>query len=40
VRNPLRGESDAFHVAIGCAVLTGVSLGPGSLFDRPAGAGR
>jgi alkanesulfonate monooxygenase SsuD/methylene tetrahydromethanopterin reductase-like flavin-dependent oxidoreductase (luciferase family) len=37
VRNPVRGESDAFHIAIGCAVLTGVSLGLGSLLDPLVG---
>jgi hypothetical protein len=38
VRNPIRSETDAFYVACGGAVLTGVSVALGALLDPLVGA--
>jgi len=35
MRNPVRSEADAFHIAVGCAVLIAASLALGSLLDLP-----
>lgn len=37
MRNPIRNETDAFHLAVGGAALTGVSLALGALVNPPAG---
>jgi hypothetical protein len=37
VRNPVRSETDAFHIAIGCAALIAVALALGSLIDPLVG---
>ena len=37
MRDPVRTEADAFHIAVGCAVLIGASLALGSLFDPLVG---
>jgi hypothetical protein len=33
MRNPVRSEADAFHIAMGCAVLVAASFALGSLLD-------
>jgi hypothetical protein len=38
VRNPVRGEADAFYIAYGGAVLIGVSIAVGALVDPLVGA--
>lgn len=38
MRNPVRSETDAFYIALGCAALTGASLALGALVDPPVGA--
>jgi len=37
MRNPVRSEADAFHIAIGFAVLTAASIALGSLLDPLVG---
>jgi GABA permease len=37
VRNPVRNEADAFHIAVGSAALIAVSLAVGSLVDPLVG---
>jgi GABA permease len=37
MRNPVRSETDAFYIAVGCAVLIAVSLALGSLVDPLVG---
>jgi hypothetical protein len=37
MRDPVRSEADAFHIAVGCAVLIGASLALGSLLDPLVG---
>jgi len=37
MRDPVRSEADAFHIAVGCAVLIGASLAFGSLLDPLVG---
>jgi hypothetical protein len=37
MRNPVRSETDAFYIAVGCAVLIVVSLALGSLVDPLVG---
>jgi hypothetical protein len=37
MRDPVRSEADAFHIAVGCAVLIGASLALGSIFDPLVG---
>jgi alkanesulfonate monooxygenase SsuD/methylene tetrahydromethanopterin reductase-like flavin-dependent oxidoreductase (luciferase family) len=37
LRNPVRSETDAFHIAIGCAALFAVALALGSLVDPLVG---
>jgi hypothetical protein len=37
MRNPVRSETDAFHIAIGCAGLAAASLALGSLVDPLVG---
>jgi hypothetical protein len=37
MRNPVRSEADAFHIAGGCAALIAVSLAVGSLIDPLVG---
>ena len=38
MRVPVRGETDAFHIAVGCAVLLAAALALGSLLDPLVGA--
>ena len=38
MRNPVRSETDAFHIAVGCAALTAAALALGSLLDPLVGA--
>ena len=38
MRNPIRGETDAFYLALGGAGLTGASVAVGALVDPLAGA--
>ena len=38
MRNPIRSETDAFHLALGGAGLTGASVAIGALLDPLAGA--
>lgn len=38
MRNPIRSETDAFHLALGGAGLTGASLALGAVLDPIAGA--
>ena len=37
MRDPVRSEADAFHIAVGCAALIGASLALGSLLDPLVG---
>jgi GABA permease len=37
MRNPVRSETDAFYIAVGCAALIAVSLALGSLVDPLVG---
>jgi hypothetical protein len=37
VRNPVRSESDAFHIAVGSAIVLGVSLALGALVTPTVG---
>ena len=37
MRDPVRSEADAFHIAVGCAVLIGASLALGALLDPLVG---
>src|SRR4030095_7752204 len=37
MRDPVRSEADAFHIAIGCALLIGASLALGSLLEPLVG---
>ena len=37
VRNPVRSETDAFHIAVGCAALSAVALALGALIDPLVG---
>jgi hypothetical protein len=37
MRNPVRSEADAFHIAVGCAALTVAALALGSLLDPLVG---
>jgi hypothetical protein len=37
MRNPVRSEADAFHIAVGCAVLIAASLAVGSLLGPLVG---
>jgi hypothetical protein len=37
MRNPVRNEADAFHIAVGCAALIAASLAVGSLLDPLVG---
>jgi hypothetical protein len=37
MRDPVRSEADAFHIAVGCAVLIGASLALGSLLEPLVG---
>jgi hypothetical protein len=37
MRNPVRSEADAFHIAVGCAVLIAASIGVGSLLGPLVG---
>ena len=37
MRNPVRSEADAFHIAVGCAVLIAASLAAGSLLGPLVG---
>jgi hypothetical protein len=37
MRNPVRSETDAFHIAVGCAGLIAVALALGSLVDPLVG---
>ena len=37
MRDPVRSEADAFHIAVGCAVLIGAALALGSLVDPLVG---
>jgi hypothetical protein len=37
MRDPVRSEADAFHIAVGCAVVIGASLALGSLVDPLVG---
>jgi hypothetical protein len=37
MRNPVRSETDAFYIAVGCATLIAVSLALGSLVDPLVG---
>jgi hypothetical protein len=37
MRNPVRSEADAFHIAVGCAALIAVALALGSLVDPLVG---
>jgi GABA permease len=37
MRNPVRSETDAFHIAVGCAALLAVGLVLGSLLDPLVG---
>jgi len=37
MRNPVRSETDAFHIAVGCAALFAASLVLGSLVDPLVG---
>ena len=37
MRNPVRSETDAFHIAVGCAALVGIALVLGSLIDPLVG---
>jgi hypothetical protein len=37
MRDPVRSEADAFHIAVGCAVVIGGSLALGSLLDPLVG---
>lgn len=39
MRNPVRGEADAFHIAFGAAALIGVSAALGALVDPLVGVG-
>ena len=39
MRNPVRSETDAFHIAIGCAAIIAVALALGSLIDPLVGVG-
>lgn len=38
MRNPVRSETDAFYLALGCAALAGASLALAALVDSLAGA--
>ena len=40
MRNPIRGEADAFYIAFGAAALIGVSAALGALVDPLASASR
>ena len=37
MRDPVRSEADAFHIAVGCAVVIGASLALGALLDPLVG---
>jgi hypothetical protein len=37
MRDPVRSEADAFHIAVGCAALIGASLALGSLLEPLVG---
>jgi hypothetical protein len=37
MRDPVRSEADAFHIAVGCAVLIGASVALGALLDPLVG---
>src|SRR5262245_21010050 len=37
MRDPVRNEADAFHIAVGCAVVIGASVALGSLLDPLVG---
>jgi hypothetical protein len=37
VRNPVRSETDAFHIAVGCAVVLGAAIALGALVTPWAG---